>query len=813
MTKFICIHGHFYQPPRENAWLEAVEGQNSAFPYHDWNERITAECYAPNATARILDGEHRIERLINNYSRISFNFGPTLLAWMQNKASDIHDAIVEADQESRQLFSGHGSAMAQAYNHIIMPLANDRDRRTQVLWGIRDFQHRFGRVPEGMWLPETAADLATLETLADHGIRFTVLSPYQGSRTRRIGTGKWRDVNGGRVDPSMPYLIRLPSGRQSTVFFYDGHISRAVAFEKLLGNGQHFAERLTTAFDDRRPHNQLVHIATDGESYGHHHRQGEMALAYALKYIEDKKLARLTNYGEFLSLNPPTHEAEIHEKSSWSCVHGVDRWQKDCGCNSGARPGWNQSWRTPLRESLDWLRDTILPHFEETAGRLLKDPWAARDDYISLILDRSPENIDRFLHRHATGSLSHEEQVRTLKLLEMQHHAMLMYTSCGWFFDDLSGIETVQIIQYAGRAIQLAADQLGEDLEEGFLNILERGQCNVKEHGNGRNVYEKFVKPAMMDRIKVGAHFAVSSLFENYPKHAQIYAFSVDEEDRVLLTAGKSQLGIGRILVTHKTTLGADHLSYCVLHFGDHNMNGGVRYFKNEAAYGHMKKDITEAYIRADFPEVIRLMDRHFEGSHYSLKSLFHDERGRILNQILKTTLLDVEKNYRQIAHTNTPLMRFLVDVRAPLPRALEVAEGFVINAELREQFESDQPDQERILGLLKAAQASDVELESEDLTYALKGTLDRMLEQFSENPGNVDRLAFIESLASILPSLPFEVNLWKTQNLYYDMLNSTFPGYQSKAAQSVPDSQVWVQHFLSLGDRLGFQTSRYRNE
>jgi len=813
MQKFICIHGHFYQPPRENAWLEAVEVQDSAFPYHDWNERITAECYAPNATARIMDPDGRIARLINNYARINFNYGPTLLAWMQQKAVDIHDAIIQADQESGKRFSGHGSAIAQAYNHMIMPLANDRDRRTQVLWGIQDFQHRFGRMPEGMWLPETAADTPTLEALAEQGLRFTILSPYQASRTRRLGTGKWRDVTGGKVDPSMPYTVKLPSGRQIAVFFYDGPISRAVAFEQLLGNGQHFAGRLLEAFDDRRTHDQLVHIATDGESYGHHHRQGEMALAYALEHIETEKLARLTNYGEFLALNPPTHEAGIHEKSSWSCAHGVDRWWRDCGCNSGGHPGWNQGWRTPLRESLDWLRDALIPRYEEAAGRLLKDPWAARDGYISLILDRSAENQDQFFERHAKPSLSGEERFTALKLLEMQHHTMLMYTSCGWFFDELSGIETVQIIQYAGRAIQLADSLGGESLEPGFLGILERAQCNVREHQNGRVVYEKFVKPAIMDRVKVGAHFAVSSLFENYPEHARIYVFTVEQRERELLTAGNSQLGLGHMKVTHTTTRGTDHLTYCVLHFGDHNINGGVRRFRDPEAYEQMKAEISEAFSRADFPEVIRLMDRHFEGSHYSLKSLFRDEQRRILNQILRNTLADVEKSYRQITNVNTPLMRFLADLGAPLPRALEVAEGFVINAELREQFASDQPDLERILALLKNAGTSHVDLEADDLTYALKGTLDRLLEDLTDAPADMTLLQRIKELAGILPLLPFEVNLWKTQNLYYDMLNSVFHGFQNRAIQGVPEAQNWVHSFLSLGDRLGFQTSTYRNE
>ncbi len=480
LDQLICIHGHFYQPPRENPWLEEVEAQPSAHPYHDWNERITAECYGPLAALGL-------------YAKISFDFGPTLLSWLERKAPAVYESIRRSDQESRGNFSGHGSAMAQAYNHIILPLANHRDRVTQVAWGIRDFEFRFGRRPEGMWLPETAVDLETLEILAERGILFTVLAPHQAGRVRPLSSGSWHSVSGERIDPSQAYLLRLPSGRKIHLFFYQGTLSRAVAFEKLVTQGEIFAKKLLGAFSGKAAGPQLVHIASDGETYGHHFPGGDQGLAEAIRRIEAGGPARLTNYGEHLERHPATHEVEIVEKSSWSCTHGVDRWWSDCGCNAGAPADWNQSWRTPLRDALDWLRDSVAPRFEQAAAGIFKDPWAARDRSIELILERSPEGAQRFLEEQAARPLEKMERDRALKLLELQRQALLMYTSCGWFFNDISGIEAVQILQYAARAIQLAEELFGDPLESEFLKILMQARSNRPECGDGRQVYEASV--------------------------------------------------------------------------------------------------------------------------------------------------------------------------------------------------------------------------------------------------------------------------------------------------------------------------------
>jgi alpha-amylase/alpha-mannosidase (GH57 family) len=803
MKRYICIHGHFYQPPRENAWLEYIEMQDSAYPYHDWNERIAAECYAPNTASRILDNEGYITQIVNNYTKISFDFGPTLLAWLEDKAPDAYQAILEADREAQQTFSGHGSALAQAYNHMIMPLANRRDRYTQVMWGIRDFEHRFGRKPEGIWLPETAVDLETLDILAELGIKFTILAPHQARQVRQIGTETWDNVNNATIDTTMAYEIKLPSGRKLALFFYNGSIAHNVAFEDLLSSGDNFAHRLAEAFSGKRNMPQLVHIATDGETYGHHHRFGDMALAFALYHIETDSLAQITNYGEYLEKHPPTREVEIIENTSWSCPHGVERWRNDCGCSTGRNPKWNQAWRAPLREALDWLRDTLSPKYEQKTREFLKDPWAARDDYIEVVLDRFAENVQRFLDRHRTHELNESETVTVLKLLELQRHAMLMYTSCGWFFDELSGIEAVQVIQYAGRVIQLAEELFGNDIGQNFLERLELAKSNIPEHGDGRRIYDKFVNPSIVDLTKVTAHFAVSSLFEEYGGQAKIHCYDIDLEDYHSAVAGKPKLATGRVKVTSTITRESANLSFGVLHFGDHNVNAGVREYQGEKDYQTMLQELTETFSGADFPEVIRLLDKHFGTSTYSIKNLFLDEQRKVLDSILESALSDIEAAYYQVYERHYPPMRFLSELGNPIPKSFQLAAEFILNSELRKALSGNSLDLERISSILHETQTWKVALDTEGLSYLLQQTLERMMARLVTTPEDIEFLKELLVAAEMFRMLPFPVDLWKVQNLYHEMLNSTYPGFQTRAQQGNVAAREWLSQFVSLGQQI----------
>jgi alpha-amylase/alpha-mannosidase (GH57 family) len=802
MTRYVCIHGHFYQPPRENPWLEAIEVQDSAYPYHDWNERIAAECYAPNAASRILDERDRIAAIVNNYARISFDFGPTLLSWLQEKSPETYAAVLDADRESRERFSGHGSALAHAYNHVILPLASPRDQRTQVLWGIADFSRRFGRPPEGMWLPETAMDLASLEVLAACGIRFTVLAPSQALRSRPLGATQWSDARAGAVDTTRAYRVALPSGGTIEVFFYDGGISRDVAFGGLLHSGEQFAARLLAASGvGQSP--ALVHIATDGETYGHHHPHGDMALAFALRAIGAAEDTRLTNYGEFLETHPPTDEAEILENTSWSCVHGLERWRSDCGCSSGAHPRWNQAWRAPLRAALDELRDGVARPFEESAGELLRDPWSARDAYAEVLLDRSAESVGRFFDAHALRTLSAAERTRALKLLELQRHGLLMYTSCGWFFDDVAGIEALQVLQYAGRVVQLAEDLFGNGFENRFRSSLAAAQSNRPAEGDGRQIYDRHIRPARVDLAKVGGHYAVRSLFEPYAPAARIYCYSVEREDFRIAETGKMKLGLGRARFTSEITGETERLAFGALHLGDHNVHGGVEPAPEDPAYETAAAALQHAFARADVPGVLRLLDSGFSGEAVSLKQLFRDEQRRILRIILESTREEAEEALRQIHERHLPLMRFLADVGSPLPRVFRATAEFVINADLRRALEAERLDASGVSALLEEAAREKVPVDAETLEYLLSQRLERFAREFAGEPGDLSRLETLRQAVELARRFPFPLRLWPVQNAFWRSLREEYTPMRARAESGDLEARAWLESVTALSERL----------
>jgi len=803
MNKYICIHGHFYQPPRENAWLEYVELQDSAYPYHDWNDRITDECYAPNMASRILSKNNTITDIVNNYSQISFNFGPTLLSWLEEHRPDVYNAILEADKLSMKRFSGHGSAMAQVYNHMIMPLANKRDKITQVRWGIRDFENRFQRFPDGMWLPETAVDTESLEVLASEGIKFTILAPHQAYRVRKLGRGgRWLDVTGGKVDPTMPYLCRLPSGKTINLFFYDGPISQDIAFGGLLYNGEFFAKRLISGFDENEEP-QLVHIATDGETYGHHHRHGEMALTYCLHYINEQQDKHITIYPEYLAKFPPTYEAEIVEDSSWSCIHGIGRWKEDCGCHSGMRSDWNQKWRKPLRDALDWLRDEMTPFYEMRMSQFVSDPWSLRDEYIAVILKRSRSTMDEFLKEKTGKHLSEEDKRLMLKLLELQRNAMLMYTSCGWFFDEISGIETIQIMQYAARVMQIAED-LGETIvAEEFLKRIEQAPSNVFQ--NGREPFEKYVKPSRVDLLRVGAHYSVSSLFEKYPETSTIYCYTVKSIISEKREAGKLNLTIGRAHITSELTLSEKNIEYSAIHLGDHNIYGGVKEFSEDGNYEDMKNDMLAAFDRADIGEIIRILDTYFGTHRYSMRHLFKDDQRKIIDksQILKQPLNNAEYFYRQIYDNNYTTMTYLGELNIPVPKPLAMAIEYTINVDLQRVLESPEIDTDKLKNLIQEAKKWKIELDANAMRLKINEWTTNKISELHADIENIELLESLDTVVGILRPLDTVCDFWKAQNIYFTIAKTMCDTMQKKFEDGDKTAGHWINIFKNLGKNL----------
>ncbi|MGA3008819.1 MAG: DUF3536 domain-containing protein [Terracidiphilus sp.] len=802
--RFVCIHGHFYQPPRENPWLETVETQDSAAPYHDWNERVCAECYAPNGAARIVNSKNQITRIVNNYARISFNFGPTLLSWLKENAQRTYRMILDGERRSRKSFKGHSSAMAQVYNHVILPLANRRDRITQIRWGIADYQHHYGTAPEGMWLAETAADTESLELLAQHGIKFTVLAPHQCRHIRSLNNGgDWTATPNASVDTTHPYLVRFGSGVSIAVFFYDGAASRAIAFEGLLNSGESLAARLKEGFrDNTQP--QLVHVATDGESYGHHHRYGEMALSYALRLLEGDRSVKLSNYGSFLAQFPPEWEAEIVDNTSWSCEHGVERWRSNCGCNGG-KQGWNQEWRGPLRHALDEVRDAMIPLTEQEGGKLFRDVWAARDNYIQVVLDRGAETLDRFFAENQSHTLNEEERVRARELMELQRNAQLMYTSCGWFFDDISGIETVQIIAYAARVLQLAQELFGEPaegLELDFLAALAKARSNVARAGDGARIYKEQVRPMELGLEKVAAHYGISSVFSSFAEETELFCFRVRRQAYDIYTSGRGRLALGRASVANAITGKQQSFSFAVLHFGDQNITAAVKPCgePDVAEFEAFASQAAEQLEHAKFPEVIRLLDRYYGHVDYSLTSLFRDEQRRIVQVILNSTLSNIENSLITIYEDHASLLHYLSQAGLPKPAALTLAAGFAVNAGLRKALEGDPVDQPLMRSFLALAKADQIPLETAALSYSADQRMKRAMVELQISSGSLEMLDRALALGRTLVELPFDLNLWQAQNIWYEILRIANYGL---TALAVEDRPRWEKDFCELGGCL----------
>ena len=768
--KYVCIHGHFYQPPRENAWVEEIELQDSAAPFHDWNERITHECYRPNSVARVLNKKHKIVDIVNNYARLSFNFGPTLLTWLRNHESKTYQSVIAADKQSIVNFNGHGSAMAQVYNHIIMPLASRRDKETQIRWGIYDFRKHFNRDPEGMWLAETAVDTETLEVLAENKIKFTVLAPYQAKRYRKKGDEGWTEG----IDSKRSYVCNLPSGKTINLFFYDGDNSQGIAFNGYLNDGKHFAQSLLASFD-KRDTNQLVHVATDGESYGHHHKNGEMALASCIHYLEEDADVTLTNYSEYLAIAEPEDEVEIVENSSWSCAHGVERWRSNCGCHTGGDKSWHQEWRAGLRETLDWLRDELAAVFETEIEKLGIDPWKLRNGYVSIVDDRSEKTINVFFEEHVKEDISKDEQTRVIRLLEMQKQALYMFNSCGWFFNDVSGIETTQILQYANRAIQLAEETSGIALHEEFKVKLSAINSNISAYGNTRDIYEKWVEPRRLSLTQVGMHYAVNALFETEDQLITVLNYDCESEVLVRQKAGTMILLAGITSVVSRVTLSHKRFSFAIVYMGNHHLIGGTSNNVSLDWFNNLQQSFSSDFDEGNLAGIIDTIKSHFTEKTFSFYELFKDEQSKLISLVIDDKIKNAVAAYENIYDSTYSLLNLLKSNRLSIPGLLENNLLTVFQHKLEEIFEGngDLIQLGRLARYTDEVSKWEAQLKTARISYLAAKKIDHLVNLFSETDNKAEFLSNVDQTLRLLAKINVAPDIESLQELIFRVINN----------------------------------------
>jgi alpha-amylase/alpha-mannosidase (GH57 family) len=820
----VVIHGHFYQPPRENPWIEKIEVEPSAAPYHDWNARITAECYCPNGAARVYDGQRRILDIVNNYHYLSFNFGPTLIGWLKEQAPDTYAQILTADAQSLAAL-GHGNALAQAYNHAILPLAQARDRETQVIWGLRDFELRFGRRAEALWLPETAVNYPTLATLVDHGLKFVILSPFQAKRVRSLAGGEWTPATPG-LDTTQAYRCFLPDSAKDPrkrrfidVFFYDGDIAADISFGDLLSDSYQLAARLANGFSPERARPQLLHAATDGENYGHHKKFGELALAHALTQALPQKGFQVTNYAAFLELAPPKMEVELAlgpkgEGSSWSCAHGVGRWKENCGCSTGGQPTWNQRWRAPLRESFDFLNEKLAAIFAAEGQKYFQDPWEARNAYIDILNSRGTEVVEDFFAKHGAPQLKEEDRVAALMLMEMERHTLLMYTSCGWFFADISGLESLQVIKYAARALQLGQHFTSEPLEAPFLKILERAVSNIPKEGNGLTIYNKRVKPAVVDYPKVANQWVISWLKDRErqcPHHIYHYrAEAMDLEER---TQGSLLFAAGRLHLTSGITRESRTLAFFTAYLGSYLYRTQVQADPSPQEFLGLRDEFFRVLEKTP-EDLIPLMVRRLGESYYSIHDIFQEEKLQVFQDLLGQSR---EEAVELVAHSfgeSRPLLKAMAVEGLPMPRLYRALGEITLNRRLVELLRRMEPEptslhtSEEITEVIQDAEIMGLKLETREGAEILGRILYRHLLGLAE-AFQTESVTRLSDFLSFVGRIPITLELTEVQNFLFGLMQERFPEVAARAAHD-PKAQALAEQLVALMETMHFSPVRY---
>ncbi len=829
MTKkrfYLVIHGHFYQPPREDPFTGEIDLQDSAYPWHDWNERITKECYEANASSRVLDDFGHIEAVINNYEYISFNFGPTLLSYLEKYHRRTYEKIIEADFRSREKNGGHGNAIAQGYNHMILPLASNRDKITQIEWAIKDFEKRFERQPEGIWLPEAAVNDVVVQFLIDYGIRFIILSPHEIEKVRHLNGTTWIDVSQGNIDVSMPYLLRQPNG-EINVFVYHGALSHAVSFNHLLRSYTGFRDAiLSHANPSKDPF--FLSIATDGEIYGHHEPFGDMCLSALIYRNQFENNFIFTNFANVLDIIKPTHELTLKKGHnnlgvSWSCFHGVDRWYRDCGCNTGAQHGWNQQWREPLRNALDFLRDELYRISEEVCGNYLKNIWKARNDYIDLVFIRSSKSpdqwefeIDRFIDTHKSRDLTSEEVSTVLKFLEALYNEMLMYTSCGWFFADISGIETVQVMKYPSYIFYLLKDYISPEVKNKFLYILSRAKSNIREFNDGRWIFENWIERNKFIPEKIISQFVLSKYISDntIPEVTENYYFyTIYLKNTRNLTCDGFEVFRGIVSLRNNITL--EENDYIYYFFVSHEL-ADIRIYTKEYFYESMDTYIDKVIKELNYTKVRKFFDDWFyEG--YTLSDIKYEIREKVLYKLFerKFGTLKLQHELDISEYLKIIQVYSLMDVRLPENEKVLISYLFkeyldTQSEKLRKEKVFDKVYTREIINLSKK---HGINISLRNLSIAISSFISEYLPLILKDPLNREYVNSVSDIIDFAVSLGIEIeNRRHLEDMVYEYLEDEngFKKFISEMENSKENLEK-IKGFWEIAEKLNISSYKYR--
>jgi len=814
INKYAIVHGHFYQPPRENPWTGEIERQVSASPFHNWNERITAECYTPNTASRVLNETNLINEIVNNFQYFSFNFGPTLIQWIEKYTPQTYKNILEADKISAGIQNGHGNSIAQVYNHTILPLATDDDKRTQIEWGIKDFVFRFGRYPEGIWLAETAIDSATARILMEYKLKYIILSPHQAQRIRLFKSKSWIDVSSGNIDTRVPYRIYYKNEKGHTVqdkyidvFFYNAGLSTAVGFEHLLTDSVRFADKIHGAFDSWSAASQAAIIATDGESYGHHEKNGDMCFS---SFVSREILSRpfkLVNFGHFLEIMPPTFEVELKpgpngEGTAWSCMHGVGRWARDCGCSEGGHYGWNQRWRTTFRESLDYLRNEAEKIYKDNLGKYVCDLKKMRNDYMDVLLD--PSKKYDFLRKHLKDYNYPQDKTKIFKLLEAQFYCQLSFTSCGWFFADISRLEPTQNMKYAARAIEILSEFTRTDIESKFLNILDKAHSNITDFGSGKDIYNRFIKPCAYKIETIIANYAIENFILDEVRDRNIFFYTAKSSEYKIKNGEKIPLYKGKVkLINSKTDEEYDYLYYLFV-----------------PSYREIKCYILDPDIKIEFADNTDQIEKQISNltnnNYFGLKNLICDNREHLIQLALKEELQKLEKTFKNIYHKNVDILETLTKYDLPLPNVLKEICSFALTTEFNKKivkFKNLEPNNgtykeyQKLRNLFLVSKESGLKINPSfiegNLNEIIIANLNSLYNNFDEHTSK-STLNFI----NLAQEMDLNLDIFHMQNIAFRLLKEKI--LPIKSPKAISAKIECIKNLIQIAKKLSFNVQHF---